>query len=137
MTVTTARKIVALLAGSVILGALLSHAAITSTNLLPFASYSSGVSTGAVYLPPQTHYITPQTYSIYHSSTNIAFPTTNYLEITFDGGRTWATAATYVNSTNTMNDVWQPDTSAMVASNRVRVVTTTNQTLNIQANWVQ
>jgi len=113
------------------------RAGITGTNLLNIGTYAAGTNTSINYQPPQTHFLSAQTYTLYHSVTNAAWRTTNYLETSFDGGNTWTITATYVTSTNNQTDIWNPNTTALVATNRVRQVNTTNQTLYIQANWIQ
>lgn len=113
------------------------NAGIVTTNLLGLATFSAGNNTNATFVVPGTHSLNPHTITLYHSATNIIFPTTNYAEITFDGGQTWAVYSTFVDSTNNQTEQWTPPTSSMVYSNRVRSVTSTNQTLLNQANWIQ
>lgn len=117
--------------------ALPSVAGITGTNILGLATYAAGTNTSLTYSPPQTHQITPQSFTVYHSATNGFFPTTNYFETTFDGGATWTVTAIFVTGTNSQTETWSPSTTSITASNRVRVISTTNQTLFITPNWIQ
>lgn len=111
------------------------RAGIVGTNLLPLATYAAGTVTNGNFVPPQTHSMNPHTFTLYHSSTN--FICTNYAQVTFDGGSTWATYAVYVTSTNAQTETWTPTTSSLLASNRVITLNSTNQTILNQANWVQ
>ena len=113
------------------------QAGIVGTNLLNLGSYSAGTNASVSFVLPQTHQVNPSTFTFYHSVTNSAFPSTNILEVTFDGGNTWATIGTYVDGTNSQTDIWNPSLQSLTASNRVRTITTTNQTLYGQANWNQ
>ena len=112
-------------------------AGITGSNLLPVATYSAGAITNTPDAPPQTHAINPQTFTFYHSATNAAFQTTNYAQVTFDGGQTWATYAVFIYGTNSQSETWTPSTATLTASNRILTVNGTNQTLYHQANWLQ
>lgn len=112
-------------------------AGITGTNLFNFNSYSIGTNTSAVFIAPQAHTINPLSTQFYHSSTNPAFLSTNILQVTFDGGATWANVATYVEGTNNQNETWNISFTTLTPSNRVVSITTTNQTRYAAATWNQ
>ena len=111
-------------------------AGITGTNLLPVAIYSAGTNASGNFVLPATHQIQPASFTFYHSVTTTNFPTTNILEVTFDGGNTYATVSSYVNSTNT-SDTWSLPLQNLNPSYRVRTITATNQILYSQVNWTQ
>ena len=112
-------------------------AGIVGTNIINLATYSAGTNASASFAPPQNHSISPATYTFYHSATNAAFPTTNIVQITFDGGTTWANIGGYADGTNTQTEIWTVPNLNLTASTRVLTITTTNQTLYSQANWSQ
>lgn len=113
------------------------RAGITVTNLVPLTTYTAGTNTGTTFVAPQTHSANPITLRFYHSATNAAFPTTNLYQVTFDGGQTWANVGTYINGTNSQNEVWTMPQTTLYPSNRVVVITTTNQTLLLDGSWSQ
>ena len=114
------------------------RAGIVGTNIVNLAAYTAGTNTSASFVPPQSHSINPATYTFYHSATNCSsFPTTNVLQVTFDGGITWANVAIYVNTPSIQNEIWTVPSTTLTASNRMLTITTTNQTLYTQANWIQ
>ena len=112
------------------IGSNVTFADIFSTNILGLATIAAGNNTNASFTVPGTHAQNGHQFALYHSVTNAAWPSTNYAEISFDGGYTWAIYATNIASTNIQSETWAiAQTAAMTYSNRVRTVTTTNQTL--------
>jgi hypothetical protein len=115
--------------------ALAAFAGITGTNLFSFSSYTAGTNYSNTFVAPQAHTLNPISTTLYHSATN--YPGTNILQVTFDGGQTWANVATYTGSTNANNDVWNISYTSLTPSNRVVWITSSNQTLYGAANWNQ
>jgi hypothetical protein len=122
---------------AVLLAVAAAHAGIVGTNTLPLATYSAGSIVNSNFVPPQTHFINPHSFTLYHSATN--FTDTNYAQISYDGGTTWATYATNITSTNLQTETWTPNTTqgSLNPINRVLTLNSTNQTLLNQVNWVQ
>ena len=112
-------------------------ATVISTNVLPLASYTAGTNASVNYSPPQLHNINSQTVNLYHSATNAAFPTTNWCDTSFDGGVTWTVTATNILGTNNQNEVWYITRRDIPALQRIRTISTTNQTFIITPNWIQ
>ncbi len=111
------------------------RAGIVGTNLFALASLSAGTNTSTSFVPPQTYTIVPLTFTVYHSETNAGV--TNYLEVSFDGGATWAVLASRQNSTSATTETWTPTLTSLAPTNRIRVVNTNAQTYFIQGNWIQ
>lgn len=119
---------------SVVLIGASAYAAVTGTNLVEFTTVGTGTNTSKTWTPPQTYTLTPQTITLYHSATNR--PGTNILQVSFDGGATWANLAISLTSTNQQTEVWLPATGSLTCTNRILTIGT-NQTLYINANWTQ
>ncbi len=111
------------------------HAGITGTNLFTFTTYTAGTNYSAVFVAPQSCTINPLSTTLYHSVSN--YPGTNVLQVTYDGGVTWANVATFTGSTNANNDTWNVNFTTLTPSNRVAWITGSNQTLYGAANWNQ
>jgi hypothetical protein len=129
------KKLFCLLALFLALGAHVAFAGFFSTNLLGLATFSAGNNTNAGFLIPGTHAQNAHAFPIYHSVTNASWPSTNYAEISFDGGFTWAVYATNIPSTNSQTETWNIPQGSMTYTNRLRTATTTNQTLLNQVNY--
>lgn len=110
-------------------------AGITGTNLFNFATITAGTNNSTVFIAPQSHTINPVSMQFYHSVTNP--PGTNILQVTFDGGQTWANVSTFTTTTNSQNDTWNINFTTLTPSNRVVFITTSNQTYYGAATWNQ
>lgn len=112
-------------------------AQIYTTNPLALATYSAGTNASVQFNPPQSHTIQPQTVQMYHSASNVVqFPGYVLAQVSFDGGVTWANVASNAFTTN-YYDYFSVSQSSASATNRFLIVTTTNQTLYLNASWRQ
>lgn len=110
-------------------------AGIYTTNIISYSAVSAGTNTSVSFVPPQSHTINAQQVQVYHSAAaNTNFPTYVISRISFDGGVTWANISSN-NCTTNLNDYFSISMTGAGATNQVLVVTTTNQTVNVNNSW--